>query len=58
MLATLLTLTMLEDIRTSRFKQTNQPTTIVPKPTKEEMQQAILKANKGLNKCAGHTTRY
>ena len=33
-------------------------TRIVPKPSKEEMQQAILKANKGLNKCAGHTTRY
>jgi len=33
-------------------------TRIMPKVSKEEMEAAILKANKSLGKCGGHTTRY
>jgi len=33
-------------------------TRIVPKISKEEMEQLILKSNKNLGKSAGHTTRY
>ena len=33
-------------------------TRIVPKPTKEEIEAAIFKANKNLGKAAGHKTRY